>query len=157
MKITKESIAVVGILATVTSFLGTLAIPVYLLVACNLIDYITGIIASNNRGQRLSSYKGISGIYKKVGMYLLIIVGVFVDIMIHYITSSVGWEIKVNYIVGCVVAIWLVLNEIISILENLNDVGTPMPPFLMPLVKMIKGQVEDKAEEVIKDKEGDTE
>ena len=41
-------------------------------------------------------------------------------------------------------AVWLVLNEIISILENLNDIGVPMPPFLMPLVNRLKVQVDKK-------------
>ena len=44
-----------------------------------------------------------------------------------------------------IVAVWLVVNEIISILENLIDIGVKMPPFLMPIVKYIKKQVEDKA------------
>ena len=37
------------------------------------------------------------------------------------------------------------VNEIISILENLVDIGVDLPPFLMPVVKYIKKQVEDKA------------
>ena len=32
----------------------------------------------------------------------------------------------------------------LGILENLLDIGIDIPPFLMPLAKMIKGQVEDK-------------
>ena len=44
-----------------------------------------------------------------------------------------------------VVAVWLVANEIISILENMLDIGVTMPPFLMPIVKYIKKQVENKA------------
>lgn len=44
-----------------------------------------------------------------------------------------------------VVAVWLIVNEIISILENMIDIGVEMPPFLLPLVKNIKNQVEEKA------------
>ena len=34
---------------------------------------------------------------------------------------------------------------VVSILENMIDIGVKMPPFLMPLVKYIKKQVEDKS------------
>ena len=40
---------------------------------------------------------------------------------------------------------WLVVNEIISILENMVDIGVDMPPFLLPIVKYIRKQVEEKA------------
>lgn len=38
------------------------------------------------------------------------------------------------------------VNEIISILENMIDIGVAMPPFLMPIVGYIKMQVEEKAD-----------
>ena len=47
---------------------------------------------------------------------------------------------------ACVVAIWLICNEIISILENINDIGVTLPPFLQPIVKNLKSQVEKKAD-----------
>lgn len=46
---------------------------------------------------------------------------------------------------ACVVAIWLICNEIISILENINDIGVTLPPFLQPIVSNLKSQVEKKA------------
>lgn len=138
---------VITAFAVVSSWLGTLAIPVYILLGCNIIDYITGIAAAKNRGKEVSSYYGMMGIVKKVFMYLLVIIGVFVDIMLQYISTNLNLPIMLPYVVGCFVAVWLVLNEIISILENLNDIGIPMPPFLMPLVKRLKKQVEESAEE----------
>lgn len=45
---------------------------------------------------------------------------------------------------ACVVAVWIVCNELISILENLIDVGISIPAFLIPLVKNIKSYTEDK-------------
>lgn len=144
----KVSAILIGLISMLTSWLGTLAIPVYILVGCNIIDYITGIIAAEARKQQVSSYKGMVGIAKKVLMYLLIVIGVFVDIMLQYMFSSLNINIVLPFIVGCIVACWLVFNEIISILENLNDIGVPMPPFLMPIVKRIRGTVEKKGDEM---------
>ncbi len=126
------------------SWLGILALPVVLLVVGNVTDYITGILASKYREEQVSSYKGIRGIYKKVGMWILIFVGWMMDMLINYTVQYVGLVISLPYIIATVVAVWLICNEIISILENLIDMDVDIPPFLMPLAKMIKGQVEDK-------------
>lgn len=141
---------IIGIGTAVTGWLGVLAIPVYILAVSNVIDYITGIVAAKNRGKEISSYYGMMGIVKKVFMYLLILIGAFVDIMLNYITAHLSdalhVEIRKLFFVGAVVAVWLVFNEFISILENLSDIGVPMPPFLMPLIKRIKLQVEESTE-----------
>ena len=142
----KVKATVIAALSVLMSWLGILAIPVFLLVGCNLIDYVTGLVAAKYRQDGgISSYKSIRGIFKKIGMWLLIIVGSFMDILIQYAVECVGLGLTVPFVVATVVAVWLVVNEIISILENLMDIGVNMPPVLMPVVKYIKKQVEDKA------------
>ena len=127
-------------------FLGILAIPVFLMVGCNLIDYITGLIASKYRQEQINSYKGMRGIVKKVCMWLLVVVGAMVDVLIKYATQTMGFNIQIPFIVATLVAVWIVVNEIISILENLVDIGIALPPFLMPIVKRIKKEVEELGE-----------
>ena len=144
----KVKITVIGVFAAMSSWLGTLAIPVYILLACNLIDYITGIKAANVRKEQVSSYRSITGITKKVFMYFLILIGVFVDIMLQYMFQNLNIPIALPFIVGCFVACWLVFNELISILENLDDIGVPMPPFLMPIVKKLRGTIEKKGKDI---------
>ena len=151
----KVKATVIATLSVLMSWLGILAIPVILLVGCNLIDYVTGLVAAKYRQDGgISSYKSIRGIFKKIGMWLLIIVGSFMDILIQYAVECVGLGLTVPFVVATVVAVWLVVNEIISILENLMDIGVNMPPFLMPIVKYIKKQVEDKAKLAETEQEG---
>lgn len=141
----KIKVIITAIVSALMSWLGILAIPVLLLVGCNLIDYGTGLCAAKYRAERIDSYKGLRGIVKKVCMYLLVIIGAFVDILIQYAVSAAGIELAVPFIVATIVAVWLVVNEIISILENMIDIGVNMPPFLLPILKYIKKQVEDSA------------
>ena len=141
---------IASIVGALTGLFGVLAIPILLLVVSNVVDYVTGVIASKFRGQKISSYKGIQGITKKVCMWLLIVVGVIVDEVIAYSVAQFGLVIPVTFVVACIVAIWLVINELISILENLKDIGVPLPPFAMKLLKNIKSQIETKAD-VIED------
>ena len=135
------------------SWLGVLAVPVFLLVGCNLIDYITGLLAAKYRDEAVSSYKGIHGIIKKVCMWLLIGVGWMMDTLLKYTVTTVGLTIELPFIVATVVAVWLICNELISILENMIDIGVNIPPFLMPLVKRIKNQVEEKTDIVNEESE----
>lgn len=143
-KIERIKILTTTIISTFMAWLGILAIPVLLMVGCNVIDYFTAIPAAKYRGEKISSYKGITGIRKKIYMWVLVIIGAFIDVLINYATQYIGLQIQVPFIVATVVAVWIVCNEIISILENMLDIGVDLPPFLMPLVKNIKKQVEDK-------------
>ena len=130
-----------------TSLLGILALPVVLMVSCNVIDYITGLMASDRRGQEITSYKGFRGIRKKVCMWLLVVVGAIIDQLLLYASATVGVELPFTFLVACVVALWIICNEIISILENIKDMGVPIPGFLEPLIKNIKSQVESMGEQ----------
>lgn len=132
-------------ITTLMSWLGILAVPVFLLVGCNIIDYLTGLCAAKYRTESISSYKGIRGIIKKVCMWLLVIIGAWLDVLVNYAVECAGISLTLPFIVATAVAVWLVINEIISILENMIDIGVDMPPFLIPLVRYIKAQTESKA------------
>lgn len=149
----KAKATVIAVISALMSWLGILAVPVFLLVGCNVIDYVTGLLAVPYRTEQVSSYKGIRGIIKKVCMWILVLVGAWVDVLVNYAIECAGIGISLPFVVATVVAVWLVANEIISILENMLDIGVRMPPFLMPIVKYIKRQVEEKAK--VDDEEGE--
>ena len=140
----KVKAAFVAAFSMIFGWLGILAVPVLILAGLNFTDYITGILASKRRNELVTSDKGLWGIVKKIGMWILVGLGWAMDVRINYASQYVGLSIKLPFVVATIVAVWLICNEIISILENLLDIGVAMPPFLMPLAKMIKGQVEDK-------------
>lgn len=133
---------IIGILTFISSWLGVLAIPVKLLAISNIIDYITGIFATKYRGNKISSYVSFKGIIKKVSMWLLVYVGLLVDNLILYSEDYMGINIHFNFVVASLVAIWLLINEIISILENIRDTGVEIPSFLLPFVKNLRSQID---------------
>lgn len=137
----KRTIGAVGSL--LSSMLGILYIPVLLLVTCNVVDYTTGLIAAKYRDDgTISSYKSFRGIFKKISMWMLVVVGVVVDQLLKYTTDTIGLKFPFQFLIACVVAVWLICNELISILENIKDAGVNIPAFLLPLVKNIKSQTE---------------
>lgn len=149
--IRKVQVVVVGILAMITAWLGNLAIPVYILLACNVIDYITALIAAPKREQVVDSLKGFRGIAKKVLMYCLIGIGWMLDILLNYAVVMVHPSFTEPYIIAIVVALWLVFNEMLSILENISDAGVPVPSFLRKLIKSLKKKTEDLGNEPTKE------
>lgn len=150
----KVKVTLTIIVSALMSWLGILAVPVFLLVGCNVVDYATGLLAAPYRDETVSSYKGIRGIIKKICMWLLILIGAWMDVLINYAVQTAGVDITLPFIVATVVAVWLVVNEIISILENMDDIGVNIPPFLLPLVKHFKKKVEEKAT-ILEDDEND--
>ena len=137
---------IASFMGILNSIFGVLAVPVVLLVACNIIDYVTGILASAYRGQEISSYKGMRGITKKIGMWVLIIVGAILDECIAYSVTQIGLAFPFSFMIATVVAVWIICNELISILENLKDMEVPLPEFLLKLTKYMKSQIETKTE-----------
>lgn len=145
-KYEKIKAVIIALCGIISGRLGVLAIPMILLIVCNVIDYATGIFASRFRHQAIDSYRGIKGITKKICMWLLVGVGVVIDNLLAYTSGAVGITLPFSFLVACIVAVWIICNEIISILENINDIGVTLPPFLMPIVRNLKSQVEDKAD-----------
>jgi len=79
-------------------------------------------------------------------MWALVAVGAILDEIIKYSTAQIGVDVKIQFLIASIVSIWITCNEAISILENIQDIGVPIPKFLKPLVKNIRSQVESKAD-----------
>lgn len=137
----------ITVFTALSAWLGILAIPMMLLVLVNIADYGTGLAAAKYRNQKISSYRGFQGIAKKVCMWLLVGVGAIVDCLITYAAQQAGITLSFGSAVASLVAVWLICNEIISILENINDIGVALPPFLLKLVGNLKSQVEGTADQ----------
>lgn len=145
---TVMKVTLVGVLASVSIWLEALAIPVVLLLIVMILDYATGLMAAKNRGDAISSYRSINGIAKKVCLLLLVVVGLILDVLVLYVRESFGFDFPWSFIIAAVIAVWLTANEIISILENVQDIGVNLPVWLLPLVKNIKSKVEKTMPEI---------
>ena len=131
-----------AVTALLSSLLGVLYIPIMLMIACNVIDYVTGVVASIKRKDGLQSQVMLWGIVKKVCMWLRVVVGNIVDTMLMFSATQAGLQLPVSYVVASIVTMWIICTELISILENMISIGVTLPPFLLPLVKLIKKQTE---------------
>ncbi len=151
--ITKIKAAVTAALAVLSAKMGILAVPMLVLVTLNIVDYFTGLGAAPYRGETRNSDKGFRGIWKKVCMWILVGIGAAVDWLILYASNTIGLQINLHFLVAALVAVWLICNEIISVLENVRDIGVDLPPFLLKIVEQVKDAAENKADTKNKERE----
>lgn len=133
------SVAITGALA----YFQALLIPLIILVVVVVIDYITGM-ANAFITKTLSSRIGVRGIFKKLGFFVAVGVACVVDWMISSALISTGIALPPNFAFAILVCVWLIINDCISILENLNKIGVPLPGFLLALLKRLKDTTEKK-------------
>ena len=130
--------------AGLTAYFGNLLIPIAILICVMVCDYISGMAKAWIKAE-LCSKKGIIGILKKLCYLLIVGVGCVADYLITQLSTQFNIDIGQCYIIGIIVTVWLIINECISILENVAIIGVPIPKFLTNIIKKLKTVVEDKA------------
>lgn len=133
-------------MAALMAYLGHMVIPIIVLATVMLLDYGTGIGKAWVAGD-LSSKIGIIGILKKVGYLAIVMVGMVVDWVIQAGLTELHVDYKLEFLFAIIVVIWLILNEVISILENVAAIGVPVPKWLTKVVVKLKDQAEKAAGE----------
>lgn len=132
--------------AALAAYFKQLIVPIAVLLAAMICDYVTGMAAAWMT-KELSSKRGIQGVIKKVFYLMIVAVGMGIDYLIVVMAGKLGVQLGINYIVGLLVIVWLIINELISILENSGRIGVPMPEFLKKLLDRLKQTTEQKAAE----------
>ena len=133
------------VIAGILAYFRIIAIPILVLFVFMILDYLTGMAAAWVHCE-LSSRTGIIGIVKKVMYLVLIAVGIGADWIINYGLSAIKIDFEYGYLIGIFITIWLILNELMSILENVGEInGNAYPQFLKNILSHIKKTMEDKA------------
>ena len=133
--------------SAIVAYFHIMVIPLIILLVVMIADYVSGMTKAWMNAE-LSSRVGIKGIVKKCCYALVIIVASCVDWLVAAGLSAVGQDIGKSYYFGILVTVWLIINELISILENLSQIGVPLPGFLEKAVKRLKNSVDKESEEV---------
>ena len=127
------------------SYALQLAIPLAVLLVVMILDYITGMTKAWMKEQ-LSSRVGIFGILKKLGYFVIVAVAGVVDWLLAYGLMQVGIDLRLPFLFAAIVTVWLIINELISILENVAAMGGPVPAWLGNFLNKLKYTVDEKVE-----------
>ena len=134
--------ALSAFLAVAVNYVGIIAVPIIMLCVVMLLDYITGMVAAW-RSRELSSKKGSFGIIKKLCYLIAVCVGIIADWVIYSGLDSMGVSLGITVLFGVIITIWLIINELLSILENLRKIGVPLPGFLGKILNRLKTTTEE--------------
>ncbi len=143
------------LMAVIGDKLEILSSIMLLLILLMIADYISGMLAAkkeavehpgdNNYGW--SSKKSIIGIYKKVGYILTILVAISTDYVIYNVAEKMKINFDTTTFFGFLVTVWLVINELISILENAGRMGATLPKSLKNVLAELKKNIDDYSDE----------
>ncbi len=139
-KMVRSSVALLA--GAILAYFEQISVGLIVLLLAMTLDYITGLVKAYFTSS-LSSKIGLMGILKK-GCYLLVVcAGAICDWVIGATLQEIGFAISLPCPLSLLIAVWLVVNEMLSVLENLSAIGVPMPKFLRSLVKHLAAGVEN--------------
>ena len=141
-KVNVISLIVAGLSVELSIYFKKLLIPLAIMLIAMAVDYITGLIKAYVL-KELSSKKGMAGIFKKFAYILVVVVGIIADYLCKLFIAEFDINFTFTIPIALLLAIWLTINELISILENLNSINIPMPKFLQALISKLKNTVEE--------------
>lgn len=132
--------AITGTVIAVLSYiLGDHWILFLAFLLLNVADWLTGWMKSRIAGKE-NSAKGWQGVLKKLGYWVMIMVGFGASAIFIEIGVVIGVDLQITTLLGWFVLASLLINEIRSIVENFVEAGYDVPKVL------VKGlEVADKA------------
>ena len=143
-----------ALIAWLSARLGLLLPVLAILFGAMVLDYVTGLLASKREALEhpeepaygWSSKRGAEGIIKKVGYLCIIAVAMIVDYIILHVAAQAGMELAIKAFFGLLVAVWYVLNELLSVIENAGRMGANVPMWLSKYVAVLKDKIDSQGE-----------
>lgn len=114
-------------------FMGGCDGLLYALLACVIVDYVTGVMCAIS-DKKLSSAVGFKGICRKVLIFLLVGIANILDVQV----------IGDGSILRTAVIFFYVSNEGVSILENASHLGLPVPEKMKSVLEQLHDRAEDE-------------
>lgn len=154
-KISKYIISILSGLGL--SFLGAYA-PIFLCVLFSIcFDVITGLIKCKVQGVPISSKEGTIGFWRKMALMLALSFGVFLDVFFPILLGVVSLELPFKLPIGTVVGCYIVINESISIIENINAAApNSLPKWIRKLLKGAATNINTGGDKDDKDNKGES-
>jgi toxin secretion/phage lysis holin len=112
-----------------------------------MMDFATGLIKAKVSGEGFDSGIGWLGFWKKIALLMAMLFGVYLDASIPQIVTTIGLEISCKLPFGLTVGSYIIINEAISIAENLYicDPGI-IPAWIVRLLKVAKNKIDEKGD-----------
>lgn len=138
--------AITAVLAGMTAFWGWTGWLVVIWLAAMILDYATGSWAALSTGS-WDSAVARAGLWHKLGSIVAMLVALLLDVALSAIINwgGLGFELPFEYKSAFLplVAIWYIVTELGSIIENAARLGAPVPKFLISSLKKLKDRADE--------------
>lgn len=147
-KVNEIKAGLVGVIAVIYAFIASIfgAFTPLLIITLGAMfaDLITRIYAASVRpDEEVESKLVIKGIYKKLGMCMLIILALILDKALLILADVIGISVISRIMVTALVMAWLLVRELISNAENLQHAGIELPSFLIKILGIAKDKIDN--------------
>lgn len=114
-----------------------------------VLDFVTGIVKAKTIGEPLSSKKGVRGFWKKIALFVGLFFGFFLDYFIPYVLATLNIVLPIDgALFGMIIGCYIVINESISICENLYASNPHiLPGWIIKLLSSARDQIDHKIED----------
>ena len=124
-----------GILAVFTYLFGSFDILIQGAFMFIVLDFTTGLVKACHNGE-ISSSKSGKGLVKKTMFLSMILIGHWLDKASLIPDNGMSFR--------TLVLVFIVANEGISILENLSEMGVPIPGFLRKVFERLDDEKDEE-------------
>ena len=135
-----------AILGTIATLAEQYVILIILVAAAIVLDVITGLVKCFAIGEKLSSDKGTRGFWKKIMLLVSLLFAFFLDVSIPTILEVVSIKLpfEKSLLFGSIVGVYIILNESISICENILKANKmALPRWLKKLFQDAKKDIDE--------------
>lgn len=155
--INKAVLAASGLIGLCTAIAGRYVILIVLVGVAISLDVVSGLIRCAATGEPITSKRGAQGFWKKMILLFAMAFAFFLDVSIPTILEVVSIKLPVDrsLLFGSVVGVYIILNESISIAENIYKANSKsLPKWIKKLLTGAKKEIDeiDKKEGVDNDK-----
>lgn len=155
--VNKAVLAASGLIGLCTAIAGRYVILIVLVAVAISLDVVSGLIRCAATGEPITSKRGAQGFWKKMILLFAMAFAFFLDVSIPTILEVVSIKLPVDrsLLFGSVVGVYIILNESISIAENIYKANNKsLPKWIKKLLTGAKKEIDeiDKKEGVDNDK-----
>lgn len=140
-----------GINIFLTSYFGVFT-PLLVIVSILMVsDLVTRVYAAAvRRDERVESKKVGVGVYRKLGLCMLIFLTLVLDRGLIIVADQLQIEIATKIIFTALTLSWIFVRELISNLENLQWAGVELPHFVVAALNIAKDKIDSAGDAILK-------
>lgn len=136
--------AIIGAIATISEAYIVLIILVAIVIC---LDVISGLLRAVATGEAITSERGAKGFWKKMTLLFAMAFAFFLDVAFPYILSVVKITVPKSLLFGSIVGVYIILNESISIAENILKANNKsIPKWLKKILMGAKNEIDKGGE-----------